>query len=105
MTIYNIQFLPKNRALLNINSNFQVELITTMFSLAITGLALTSIYSNIGNLQRDADSLTLAIAGLQTNYGRRRGFGSLDLEELLSEGNRVKVYLLVGNRNNILCFR
>lgn len=57
-----------------------------MFSLAITGLTLTSIYSNIGNLQRDARSLTLAIAGLQTRYGRRRGFGSIELEELLSEG-------------------
>ena len=58
----------------------------TMFSLAVTGLALSTIYANIGELQRDARALTLAIAGLQTRYGRRRGFQSIEIEELLSEG-------------------
>ena len=57
-----------------------------MFSLAVTGLALSSIYANIGELRRDARALSLAIAGLQTRYGRRRAFRSLEIDEVLSEG-------------------
>ena len=57
-----------------------------MFSLAVTGLALSSIYANIDELRRDAGHLTQAIAGLQTRYGRRRSFGSIEIDELLNEG-------------------
>ena len=57
-----------------------------MFSLAITGLALSSIYANIAELRTNARHVSLAIAGLQTRYGRRRSSGSIEIEELLSEG-------------------
>ena len=62
-----------------------------MFSLAITGLALSSIYANIAELRTNARALSLAIAGLQTNYGRRRSFGSIEVEELLSEGTLINL--------------
>ena len=62
-----------------------------MFSLAITGLALSSVYANIAELRTNARALSLAIAGLQTRAGRRRGFGSTELEELLSEGKSISL--------------
>ena len=57
-----------------------------MFSLAITGLALSSIYANIAELRTNARHVSLAIAGMQTRYGRRRSFGSIEIAKPLTEG-------------------
>ena len=73
-----------------------------MLSLAVTGLALSSVYANIAELRTNARALSLAIAGLQTRYGRRRrrrSFDSTDLDDLLSEGNLLSVKKKRLNKN------
>ena len=73
-----------------------------MLSLAVTGLALSSVYANIAELRTNARALSLAIAGLQTRYGRRRrrrSFDFTDLDDLLSEGNPSSVQKKGLNKN------
>ena len=73
-----------------------------MLSLAVTGLALSSVYANIAELRTNARALSLAIAGLQTRYGRRRrrrSFDFTDLDDLLSEGNLLSVKKKRLNKN------
>ena len=77
-----------------------------MLSLAVTGLALSSVYANIAELRTNARALSLAIAGLQTRYGRRRrrrSFDFTDLDDLLSEGNPSSVQKKKGLNKNYFC--
>ena len=62
-----------------------------MFSLAVSGLALSSTYSQVETLRRDARSLSVAISGLATSSGRAF---SNPFEDIISDGKLQKSVII-----------
>ena len=66
-----------------VSSSYRVSLLATMLSLSVSGLALSSTFSQIETLKEESNSLSKAIAGLASSSGR--SFPN-QFEDLISAG-------------------
>ncbi len=74
---------------------FQVELLTSMISMAATGLTLSYTFSQIEDLKRDANDLSIALSGLATGSTGRSFPLQYEINEVLQEGIFPSQFFLV----------